>query len=222
MLNDDFGFDAPIRKKATRKPRAVAPARKKKKDKRFNISANQVARYGAIAMSATVVVGIMVNALLMQKGHHPAPLFGKSVAPVNTAVAEASPKVPVTSPQHVGASEPAATSVADVPALSEAGKTRAPLPRIAPDAHGDDPIARLLKGSAPPSLIDKGSGGKTVTGVQKALVKLGFAVKANGTFGPTTKRAIEAFERARHLPVKGELSHRIVKILAAESGVRID
>ena len=64
--------------------------------------------------------------------------------------------------------------------------------------------------------------GKTVIGAQRALTKLGFAVKATGSLGPQTKKAIEAFEKDRGLPVKGELSRRVIKILAAESGVKIE
>ena len=110
-----------------------------------------------------------------------------------------------------------------MPAPSEAGKaTRALTQHAATNLPSDDPIARLLSGSAPSPVADRTAGSKTVFAVQKALAKLGFAVKPNGSFGPTTKKAIEAFEKDRHLPVKGEMSHRIVKVLAAESGVRID
>ena len=227
MLDDDFGYDAPARKKAARKPRAAAAGRKKKKTRRLNISANRIARYGAIGMSATVVVGIMVNALLMQKGHHPAPLFGKNNVPVHAAAGEPLPKAPAASSQPSAASEPAPTSVANIPAPIDTGKAaRAAIRRSTTDASSDDPIGRLLNGSAPTSTekstAEKGTGDKTVLGVQKALAKLGFAVKANGTFGPTTKKAIEAFEKDRHLPVKGEVNHRIAKVLAAASGLRIE
>ena len=217
MLDDDLGYDAPTRKKAARKPRTTH-ARRKKKGRRFNVSANQIARYGAIGMSAAVVVGILVNALLMQKGHHPAPLFGKGLALASTAVAQVPP-----APASSTANMTSPFAAAEVPAPIEAAITaRAPAPRAATDAASGDPIARLLDGSAPTSPTEKGFGARTVLGVQKALMRLGFAVKANGTFGPTTKKAIEAFEKDRHLPVKGELSRKIVKVLAAESGLRID
>ena len=221
MLDDDFGYDAPVRKKVTRKPRTAAPGKKKKKGKRFGISANQVARYGAIGMSATVVVGILVNALMMQKGHHPAPLFAKSVASVDTAAGGPS-KAPTPSAQHASATEHAMTPVTEAAVPHETSPAPVPVRRAATDAAGNDAIARLLNGTAPAAAAEKGVGGKTVMGVQKALSKLGFATKANGSFGPSTKKAIEAFEKDRHLPVRGEVSHRIVKVLAAESGIRID
>jgi peptidoglycan hydrolase-like protein with peptidoglycan-binding domain len=53
-------------------------------------------------------------------------------------------------------------------------------------------------------------------------MKLGFVVKPNGTFGPATKAALESFERDQHLPVKGEMSRKILRQLSAESGVAID
>ncbi len=222
MLDDDFGYDAPARKKAPRKPRAAAPGKKKKKGRRFDISANQVARYGAIGMSVTVVVGIMVNALLMQKGRHPAPLFGNAAVPLNGSVAAASPKAPAAISQRTAATEPAATSPEGAMPSEIVKADRMPAQRTATDMPGDDPIARLLNGSGVPSSADRMTGGKTVLSVQRALAKLGFVVKATGSFGPATKKAIESFEKDRHLPVKGEMSHRMVKVLAAESGMRIE
>ena len=87
-------------------------------------------------------------------------------------------------------------------------------------AGGEDQIAKLLQGGTPPA-GDK-SEAKTITAAQKALAKLGFALKPNGTLGPATKKAIEQFEKERNLPVNGELTRRVVKVLSAESGLRID
>ena len=54
---------------------------------------------------------------------------------------------------------------------------------------------------------------------QKALLKLGFVLKPDGVFGGTTRQAIERFERDQGMPVKGDLTPRIMRMLAAESGV---
>ena len=85
---------------------------------------------------------------------------------------------------------------------------------------GDDPIGKLIAGKAPPTVGKAES--RTVMGAQRALAKLGVALKPNGTFGPQTRKAIKSFERDHHLPVDGELSHRVIKVLATASGMKID
>ncbi len=58
---------------------------------------------------------------------------------------------------------------------------------------------------------------------QRALVKLGFGpLKADGLMGPTTRQAIERFERERKIPVTGELGARTVRELAAQSGLPVE
>jgi len=61
-----------------------------------------------------------------------------------------------------------------------------------------------------------------VSAVQEALTKLGYAeLKADGLFGPNTRHAIEAFERANGLPVTGTLNTRTVQAIAGAAGVSI-
>lgn len=72
----------------------------------------------------------------------------------------------------------------------------------------NDPIAELI---APSS--------KRVLAVQRALAEYGYGqIKPNGTFGPETKDAIEQFERARRMPVTGQISPRLVRELSALTG----
>lgn len=72
----------------------------------------------------------------------------------------------------------------------------------------NDPIAELI---APSS--------KRVLAVQRALAEYGYGqIKPNGTFGPETKDAIEQFERARKMPVTGQISPRLVRELSALTG----
>ena len=63
--------------------------------------------------------------------------------------------------------------------------------------------------------------GARVQGAQKALVKLGYVLKADGVMGASTRQAIQLFEQARKLPVTGELSPRVVRELASQSGMAI-
>lgn len=220
-FDDDLGYDAAPRKGAPRKPRAASPAGKKKKGaRRPRFDMHRVARYAAIVMAATMALGIMVNALVLQKGHHPAPLFGKAQATPAASQVAATPAPPVRAAQVVAPAE-----VAPVAAAAKARKTTV-ANRDADTPAGDDAIGRLLAGgSAPGRAGGKSDGkgeGKTVTGVQRALSKLGFKVPTTGSAGPATKKAIEAFEKDRHMPIKGEVDRHLVKVLAAESGIKID
>jgi peptidoglycan hydrolase-like protein with peptidoglycan-binding domain len=51
------------------------------------------------------------------------------------------------------------------------------------------------------------------------LAKLGYALHQDGVYGGTTRQAIEKFERSNGLPVKGELSPKILRLLGARAGV---
>jgi peptidoglycan hydrolase-like protein with peptidoglycan-binding domain len=78
----------------------------------------------------------------------------------------------------------------------------APLPQAKPD-----PIADLIAPS------------KQVIAVQRALSEFGYGqIKPTGILDPETQSAIQKFERERKLPVTGQLSHRVVRELAAITG----
>jgi peptidoglycan hydrolase-like protein with peptidoglycan-binding domain len=78
----------------------------------------------------------------------------------------------------------------------------APIPPAKPD-----PIAELIAPS------------KQVVAVQRALSEFGYGqIKSTGIVDPETQSAIQKFERERKLPVTGQLSHRVVRELAAITG----
>ena len=78
--------------------------------------------------------------------------------------------------------------------------------------NASDPIAELI---APSS--------KRIFGVQRALTDYGYGqFRPNGTFGPETKAAIEQFERARKLPVTGQISPRLLRELSVVTGRELD
>ena len=219
-FDDNFDFDEPARKKAPRKPRAAAskgrgPTRGKKgkKQRLPAINMQKVVRYGAIGMSGVLAMAIMVNALVLQKGHHPAPLFGK-------AIALGPSPTPMAKPTQVARALPEA----DTPVTPQPVPAPASRHAVEPaGTGGSDAIGALIDGKALPAAAPAPKvDSKTVAGAQRALVKLGFVLKPSGTVGPQTRKAIETFERDRHMPVNGELTHRLVKVLAAESGLKID
>jgi peptidoglycan hydrolase-like protein with peptidoglycan-binding domain len=78
----------------------------------------------------------------------------------------------------------------------------APIPPAKPDPIGD-----LIAPS------------KQVVAVQRALSEFGYGqIKPTGIVDPETQSAIQKFERERKLPVTGQLSHRVVRELAALTG----
>lgn len=80
----------------------------------------------------------------------------------------------------------------------------APIPKAKPGV-----IAELI--APPPS--------KQVIAVQRALSEFGYGqIKPTGIVDPETQSAIQKFERERKLPVTGQLSHRVVRELAAITG----
>ena len=246
-FDDDFGAFEPRRRANPRKPAAgskkgTAKARKGGKGKRFGLDMTKVARVAAIGAGASVAGAIMVNALVMQKSRHPAPLFGQTITmPNQAAPRQAAVAVPAKP-------APAAATIAAPPAPPSQPVTQPATQPVTAKPHhaatapdkpaGDDAIARLLGGggeaakpNAKPAArtgvktegkADAAANGRTVMGVQRALAKLGFPVKPSGTFGPQTRKAIEAFEKDRHFAVKGEMNPHLVKVLSAESGVKVD
>jgi hypothetical protein len=184
---------------------------------------------GALAFAA--VSAIVANALLLQAGRHPAPLFGTVVA----MPAEVLPANPLPRPRPVEAiSEPK-------PAEPKAADPRSADPRSA-DPRSVDPMANLVKATSampvtpsaiprPPASIPvstnseavSGAGLRRVAAVQRALTEYGYGqLKPTGTVGSDTQAAIQKFERARKIPVTGQMSDRLVHELTAMIGHPID
>jgi hypothetical protein len=179
---------------------------------------------GAVAFAA--VSAIIANALFLQAGRHPSPMFGSVVA-IPAAWAPASP-LPRPRPAEAAASllEPKPAE----PKLAE--------PKAA------DPLANLVKATSvapvapstvarPPAPIPASSRNETiansapisrrVAAVQRALTEYGYGqLKPTGTVGSDTQAAIQKFERERKLPVSGQMSDRLVRELTSMIGRPID
>jgi peptidoglycan hydrolase-like protein with peptidoglycan-binding domain len=64
---------------------------------------------------------------------------------------------------------------------------------------------------------------RRVAAVQRALTEYGYGqLKPTGTAGSDTQAAIQKFERARKLPVTGQVSDRLVHELTAMIGHPLD
>jgi Putative peptidoglycan binding domain len=89
-----------------------------------------------------------------------------------------------------------------------------------------DPIGDLIRlgepPPIPPGLVGRPDTNRTVAAGQRALANLGYGVTADGLMGPSTRQAVEQFERDRHLPVTGEFGARTLRELSSQSGVSVD
>ena len=191
----------------------------------------------AILVAAAAVATIFANALFLQHGPHPAPIFASR---------------PLVSAPAQGASHPAAASraqlIGDIQrALGEKGFYKGTVDgvwgpetdgavrdfaqaaglTIAPEANTsllkaikasnvqaagvsparNDPIAHLLAPS------------KKVQAIQRALTDFGYGqINPTGVYDADTRAAIEKFERDRKLPVTGRISDTLVHALAGMTG----
>jgi len=188
---------------------------------------------GVLAFAA--VSAIVANALFLQAGRHPAPLFGTVVAMPAVALTPANP-LPRPRPVEADAALAEPKSVEPKVAEPKAVDPRAVDPRAA------DPMANLVKATGaapvvtsavprPPASIPVSAGSDAVAGaglrrvaaVQRALTEYGYGqLKPTGTVGSDTQAAIQKFERARKLPVTGQVSERLVRDLTAMIGHPID
>jgi Putative peptidoglycan binding domain len=155
---------------------------------------------------SVALIGIGVNALLLQRERHPAPLFG--FAPPRPPATPAPAETPA--PKRVSAESdapPAQLSPAVPPQRPAAGAEGSP--------PASDPIADLLAG-------ETHSDARLILAAQTALVKLGYTVKLDGKEGAATQQALRDFERAHGLPAAPEINERVVKqlTLAGRGGGR--
>lgn len=188
-----------------------------------------------LGIGGLAFVGVPMNALFLQDGRHPAPLFAaRPAAPPKTAEAPTPPARPAQIETArveagVGKTEAARVETSRAPKAvgrSDAAALRAEIlkseaaPAARPEKKREaarDPIGALLGGGA---ATEARTPDKGVMSAQRALQRLGYVVKADGLMGAGTRQAIERFERDNGLPVKGELSPKIVKLLAARTAAR--
>jgi len=167
-----------------------------------------------------VMVMVPINALFLQEGRHPAPLFHLAALEPETLRADA--PLPPTRPAAPAAPKPEAAKPAPVKMetakkadnadlIADLIEGRLPKNDAKPPHHGKDAIGE--------EIAHAGSDKQTVLLAQRALVKLGYVLHQDGVFGGTTRQAIEMFERANHMPVTGELTPKILKLLSQRSGI---
>jgi Putative peptidoglycan binding domain len=173
---------------------------------------------GALAFAA--VSAIVANALFLQAGRHPAPMFGSVTAIPAVAAANPLPRPrPVEADAASSESKPVEPRAADP--LANLVKTTSAAP-VAPAAAPRPPAAIPVSSHSEAAAIS-GAGSRRVAAVQRALTEYGYGqLKPTGTIGSDTQAAIQKFERARKLPVTGQVSDRLVRELTAMIGHPVD
>jgi hypothetical protein len=202
---------------------------------------------GLVAFAA--VSAIIANALFLQVGRHPAPMFGSLAIPA----AALTPANPLPRPRPVEADgallEPRPTEIK--PAESRVSEPKAPESKApeskaseskAVDPKSTDSIAHLVKGTAaaptatstiarppvPMPTVSRGDAGQNigsrrVAAVQRVLTEYGYGqLKATGTIGSDTQAAILKFERDHKMPPTGQMSDRLARELTAMIGHPVD
>jgi hypothetical protein len=180
---------------------------------------------GLLAFAA--VSAIIANALFLQAGPHPAPMFPSLRA--------------VGGPASVAAS-PASVNVLPRPRPAEADivppETRPVEPKPT-ESKAPDPLVNLMKTTTSPAVTrppapipspspsrtetTQSTGSRRVVAVQRALTEYGYGqLKPSGTIGADTQAAIQKFERERKMPVTGQVSDRLVRELAVVIGHPIE
>ena len=177
-------------------------------------------------LAAAAISAIVANALFLQAGHHPSPMFGTVVAmPAHPLPrprpAEANTRSVELTPADVKAAEPKADPKNEPKSDAMSNlvvKTTAP---AAPAAASSTAIVRP---PAPvPVATSHTAAGRRIAAVQRALTEYGYGqLKPSGLIGADTQAAILKFERDRKLPPTGQMSERLVKELSHMTGRPID
>ena len=198
---------------------------------------------GALAFAA--VSAIIANAMFMQAGRHPSPMFGGSVA---LPAAASIPASPLPRPRPIEAdARPAENKSPDFKLLDVRPAESRPVEAKPPESRPAESPASLVKAtgslSAAPAAVTANvmrppapipstrndpvanliTSSHRVASVQRTLTEYGYGqLKPTGTVGSDTQAAIQKFERDRKLPVTGQMSDRLVRELAAMTGRPID
>lgn len=185
-------------------------------------------------LAAAAIGAILINALFLQAGRHPSPMFKTASAPAQPVAnplprprpAEAATRSIELTPADMRAAEPKAEPRSDQRSdamTSLVAKTvpAAPAAAVPPAAA---PTAAVMRPPAPvPVAAPQTAAGRKIAAVQRTLTEYGYGqLKPTGMIGADTQAAIVKFERDRKLPPTGQMSERLVRELSAMTGRPVD
>lgn len=157
---------------------------------------------------------VIVNALFLQPGLHPMPIFSVRLFPETAGGAigafggvNGGKNVVMIRNSDYAVERKSGTERIEAASQDLQRVTYGPTLATSPASDGvrkNDPIADIIAPS------------RQVKAVQRALSEFGYGqITPTGHFDIQTKLAIKQFERERHLPVTGDISERLIRELSA-------
>ncbi len=194
----------------------------------------------AAAIATFAALTILINALFLQKGPHPAPIFVHRPDPPALAAVDSKPAIPSAKPRTDLVAqiqrELARHGFYDGPLDGTYGpKTDAAIrdfeeaAGLRPSAEPNDVLLRIIakspvkaKPAAAPHrhpIAELLAPNPRIIAVQRALAAYGYGqIKPSGVYDPDTRAAIERFERENRLPVTGRISDQLVRSITMMTG----
>ena len=165
------------------------------------------------------LAAVVVNALFLQPGPHPAPIY--SVKPSSAFEATGAVALPRPRPAEAeGLRRDAAPVRPRTDVISPVHAKTASL-AASPDTNTSSTAGAAPRGDATSNRIAPNNA--KLVAVQRALSDFGYGqIKSSGQYDADTRAAIERFERDRQLPVTGQVSDRLVRELVGMTGRSLD
>ncbi|ANW00734.1 peptidoglycan-binding domain-containing protein [Bradyrhizobium icense] len=192
-------------------------------------------------LAAAAICAIVANALFLQAGRHPSPMFGSVVTlpapqaavvsplprprPVEITARPVESDPPEIRPVEVRSVDPRHVEIKSADPKGTEPKNADPMTNLVVKSTGAPAAApaNALRPPAPIPTSGQSAGARRVAAVQRALTQYGYGqLKPTGAVGADTQAAISKFERDRKLPVTGQMSDRLVRELTAMIGRPID
>jgi hypothetical protein len=185
-------------------------------------------------LAAAAICAIVANALFLQAGRHPSPMFGSVVTLPAPQAAVVSPlprprpvdaEPPEIRPVEVRGADPKYVEIKSSDSRNTDPKNTDAMTNLVVKSTGAPTAApgNVARPPAPIPATAQSAGARRVAAVQRALTQYGYGqLKPTGAVGADTQAAITKFERDRKLPVTGQMSDRLVKELTAMIGHPID
>ena len=186
-------------------------------------------------IAAAAICAIVGNALFLQAGRHPSPMFGSVVTLPAPQAAVANP---LPRPRPVVEAELPEPKLVEVRGADSRQVDLRNADARNADARNPDAMTNLvvkstsapattaasvLRPPAPIPVTAQSAGARRVAAVQRTLTQYGYGqLKPTGAVGSDTQAAISKFERERKLPVTGQMSDRLVRELTAMVGHPIE
>lgn len=188
-----------------------------------------------LGIAAVAAIGVPMNALFFQDGRHPAPLFSSQPLPAVITAPTPPPRPAVIEAARTErdssqrAAPDAIAEKIEKTDVAKGGPAKPDTPRMMDKKR--DAISSLILSEAPPRAASAHKNEKapaadnnsTIDGkvlfAQRALLKLGYVVRADGMLSSATRQALEKFERDIGLPAKGQITPKLLRQLAARSSL---